>query len=600
LILKKIITAQNLLFLFVIALIFVNLLSALSFVTRIDAANTPRFALYPSTNETSQTSGMNYSVTIKPTQVFDYNARIVIAFEDAGDGLWCRTPGSLIITGVVNPPSDLPASDWGAEQPLPGSLTGECTQGIGDGSFDKIVITGISGLGSGVSYGFRISEGSARLGTSMLDGEHVNSYKIDDYRRTDCEDFELSLHDSGNGNGVTVVVFVTDPDDDPNSNGYCMDRGGEEEEEEKETEEGEEEEEEEEEEEKEDDPIIIIDDSPPRVTGGDPEPEAVGILDRAISFALDHFNITGPALLTLNAVFTTTLGIGALGASLFDIPIILTRGLFSFLSLIGLRKKPIPYGYVYNSITKEPLSHALVRIFSEKGKLVYSDVTDAFGVFGAKLDQGKYRMNVTKYGFNFPSLVVKSVADYPIDNVYRGGEISLSKESDLYYAIPVDPAGSDGDITRKLIWKERGKWGLKIVNLVSLTFGFTISVLAFSYERNLFNSIILALYIPIVIGTIYSWMYKPTWGRTVDEGDENVTGVVLGLRNLDDDSLTSKRVTDDDAKYRFVVPVGNYEVEAIDNKYELVSGKTRFTIDELDKSKMNVISPDLKVRAKFD
>jgi hypothetical protein len=49
-----------------------------------------------------------------------------------------------------------------------------------------------------------------------------------------------------------------------------------------------------------------------------------------------------------------------------------------------------------------------------------------------------------------------------------------------------------------------------------------------------------------------------------------VEGLEIGLRELEFDTIYSKRVSSDEGKYRFIVPGGKYRLEILNSNYELV------------------------------
>ncbi|MFA5623101.1 MAG: LamG-like jellyroll fold domain-containing protein, partial [Candidatus Dojkabacteria bacterium] len=99
------------------------------------------------------------------------------------------------------------------------------------------------------------------------------------------------------------------------------------------------------------------------------------------------------------------------------IPYYFMRILLGIPYIIGMRKRDKEYGYVYDSITKEPIKQAIVRIYSGD-KLVHTDVTGTYGEFGGNIKADVYTLSVQKPQYTFPSTMVVGSTDMHISNVY--------------------------------------------------------------------------------------------------------------------------------------------------------------------------------------
>ena len=118
------------------------------------------------------------------------------------------------------------------------------------------------------------------------------------------------------------------------------------------------------------------------------------------------------------------------------VPTMIYHFITYLLGLIGRKKKGQQrfYGVVYDSITKQPLPLAIVRIYSslviptrlrqDSGgqaaaegslsstrKLVSTTVTDKLGRYEALFAPGKYTLEVTKPTYQFPSQIITSEVD---------------------------------------------------------------------------------------------------------------------------------------------------------------------------------------------
>lgn len=113
----------------------------------------------------SQTTGISHTVQFTTSSVNGTEAKVVLRFADADDGLWCRTAGTDVAVST--------SSEDGATV-LPGTLTAACTVGVGASSYDTITVSGVTDLAVSTRYGFVVSDGStAKLGTPAASASGV-------------------------------------------------------------------------------------------------------------------------------------------------------------------------------------------------------------------------------------------------------------------------------------------------------------------------------------------------------------------------------------------------------------------------------------------
>ena len=94
--------------------------------------------------------------------------------------------------------------------------------------------------------------------------------------------------------------------------------------------------------------------------------------------------------------------------------------------------------------------------------------------------------------------------------------------------------------------------------------------------------LILSLYVPSILFTIFAYNKADArYGYVYDKGGNALKDVVLGLYDEKEARFVSKRVTDEDGKFRFVAKEGMYRVRLLDESFratetkqeELKSGK---------------------------
>jgi hypothetical protein len=274
---------------------------------------------------------------------------------------------------------------------------------------------------------------------------------------------------------------------------------------------------------------------------------------------------------TTTAIATITLSIGSILGGLLYIPIYLFQFLLSLLSWLGLRKKGKPSGYVYDSNTKEPISQAVVRVYSKDGQLVWTDVTGSRGYFTLALDDGEYSIRVTAREYEFPSRVVFGKSDYPLENVYHGEEFVVKDGVVAHFSIPLDSVEM-GWFTRNFATlRSRFRVLYKVLSLVFFVFGLMFSIYIYNINPTWFSFVIILLYIPSFVLVVRALFKKDLeYGVVKLEDGTPVKGISIGLRDKEYGEIVAKRVTDGKGRYRFVVDRGDYNIEILETGHEVV------------------------------
>jgi len=337
-------------------------------------------------------------------------------------------------------------------------------------------------------------------------------------------------------------------------------------------------------------------------------PTILGNLANSIFRALDSFFknleedqlLVGSSLLTSSAI---AISLGAISIGIMKLPMMLFQFFSNLLSLLGLRARGKPYGFIYNSVSKEPIPQAVVRAYEyETSKLVRTDVSDVYGVFSFKLPKGKYKILVSVANYIYPSKVILGKTDFPWENVYHGEIIEVKEETEPNLAIPVDPVEVEKSSLFRV--KMRVLWGLllKILSPLVTVVGFIVCFYLYRKYPNTWNFIMLILYIPIFILSIRSFFIKPVrYGHIKDKTGRKVESFEVGLRETDFGRILNKRVTDTNGLYRFIVPPGDYELVSLKDDYvfsSISAGGTKVLKPRRKKRQPVVIARDLRVEKK--
>lgn len=254
------------------------------------------------------------------------------------------------------------------------------------------------------------------------------------------------------------------------------------------------------------------------------------------------------------------------GTSIFNLPLLLSNTFIG--GLFGLGRKRKPWGVVYDSITKEPLSRVVVRVF-QKDTLVQTSVTDMNGVFTVNLMPGMYTIQVQKGSYIFPSSLVTGTSDGKRTPIYRGGEVK-APEQDYTFSmyIPLDPEGAKTG--KKILTQARsvGSILLSSAILAVLIFGTIFSIWSFFATHLLFYLFLSILNLFALMFNMYVRNEIPGgWGTVVNEDGKAISNLEIGLYDAEYGKLIDNRVTDTNGKYRFIVQGGRYILRPVGMKY---------------------------------
>ncbi|TAN40443.1 MAG: hypothetical protein EPN22_17335 [Nitrospirae bacterium] len=230
------------------------------------------------------------------------------------------------------------------------------------------------------------------------------------------------------------------------------------------------------------------------------------------------------------------------------------------LMLLGWRRRK-NWGIVYNSLNKLPVDLAMIRLVNvETGRIAQSKVTDSAGHYVFMASAGRYRLEVKKGAFIFPSALLADVKnDGRFADVYHGEPIEVKEEKTVITAnIPLDPAGEHKRPAR-LAWEKFGRaaqnfisWGGIIVTAVSLY-------------------ISPKWYVAVLLGAhlLFFFLFKKlsapsrpkSWGIVYDKKQRKpIAKVVARLFNSALNKMVATQITDSGGKYSFMAGNGRYYV----------------------------------------
>lgn len=234
--------------------------------------------------------------------------------------------------------------------------------------------------------------------------------------------------------------------------------------------------------------------------------------------------------------------------------------LFTQPFLLLWRRKRKAYGMVYHSITKRPIDLAIVRWISEEtGLTARTAVTDREGRYFLHSDPGKYRLEVVKQRYEFPSSLLRGLrTDGDYVDIYSGGVVELTEPATIAINIPLDPMVAV-ETPRRVIFSHF----MRIVQHGVALFGVAVSGVAFLITP----SVPMALFVLVQIGvySLFRRLSLPSrpheWGIIADAHTRRpIVRAIVRLYDQVYDRLLETYVTDGRGRYGFLVGKNIYKV----------------------------------------
>lgn len=276
-------------------------------------------------------------------------------------------------------------------------------------------------------------------------------------------------------------------------------------------------------------------------------------------------NITEATLAIIAVSPAITVGVGGSYTVSY-----LLRLFSAMLSFVGLGRKKRNCGLVYDSVTKEPLGNAIVRIYGIDNTLIATEVTNTFGIFETFIESGKYKIKVQAVGYKFPSSLILGNQDFPYNNIYVGDDFYYDQNSSVSYSIPVDPVNqSKLEYAEAIVKTKLVQWVSLLLNIV-MGVGLVFSIISYIKLSNNYNLALLIVYITLtLLSLIIRKQEKYRFGRVMNLDGTVVGGVQIGLMDTEFNTLFAKRISSANGKYRFIVPKGEYSIVSLDPEYQI-------------------------------
>jgi len=255
-----------------------------------------------------------------------------------------------------------------------------------------------------------------------------------------------------------------------------------------------------------------------------------------------------------------------------------------FLESLGLFARRRPWGVVYDSVTKKPISGAVVKILESGGEKVRETrVSDSQGRFGFLVDKGIYQIIVRKEGYIFPSKKINlndkgSDGFYP--HAYLGGNVKM-KVGFLGLNIPVDMKKAVEVKNSYMIFLKTIKF-FERIRLPLLIFGTVLVAINLIFFHSVVDFVILGLYVFLWFLELYNRRKAKPWGEVKDAYGDPLDLAVVRFFNAENSKLITTAITNKKGRFYVLLPAGEYYYTAIRGGYRFNKSKN-FKISKIKK-----------------
>jgi hypothetical protein len=267
------------------------------------------------------------------------------------------------------------------------------------------------------------------------------------------------------------------------------------------------------------------------------------------------------------AVATAISGAIVLASSFSLLPLL--QYIFTFPLLFLTRRRRNAYGTVYNAISKVTIPLATIRVVSESGKIVKSLVTSPAGQFVLRLPIGRFKVQVVKDGFVFPTEYLRGekVDDKYVD-LYHGELIEVKEDQAIIgLNIPMDPVQSEKMGSKASLLKKRF---LRTFQIVSAHVGLLLAFFVAIIQPSPF-ALVLAFVQLFFYGLTYISLrntHPKGWGFVLDESTgKPIKNAVIRLFEPKFNKLIEAQITDSQGRYIIVAGANEYYLRASGNGY---------------------------------
>ncbi len=267
------------------------------------------------------------------------------------------------------------------------------------------------------------------------------------------------------------------------------------------------------------------------------------------------------------------------------------RYLFSQPIALIARRKRAKWGIVYNSLTKQPIDLAIVRLYQRSdNRIIQSRVTDKLGRFMIMADPGEYYITVTKPNYNYPSVYLKDQReDVKYLDLYFGHTIKVTEErANITVNIPLDPI-EDVKPVKKIIFI----YYLRRLQYAAAFSAVPLAALSLLLSPTWLMAVLLLFHLLLYILFRRLGYQRPpkSWGIIYDaETKSPLPRAITRIYDKKYNKLLETRVTDSKGRYTFLVNNNIYYVTTEKPGYSVYKSND---IDLVSKDREAIVDLDI-------
>lgn len=240
--------------------------------------------------------------------------------------------------------------------------------------------------------------------------------------------------------------------------------------------------------------------------------------------------------------------------------------IFLLPQLLRFKKRPNPWGVVYDSRTKRPLAFTKVNILSVDKRILASTITDIEGRYGFLIAKKFIGENIEiqseQKSYTFPSVATPTETERILyTHVYKGGPVVATNQL-TNYDIPMDP---QKPMTKpapyfKIVSIKLNNIWLITTDVLFIT-GLIYSVINYSLAPSNSNFVLIALTLSTYLLRLSGFNIK-SFGLTTDKTTKELLPFGLIALHQQDGERINFTVSDDMGRYFLLVPSGKYVLKA--------------------------------------
>ncbi len=239
------------------------------------------------------------------------------------------------------------------------------------------------------------------------------------------------------------------------------------------------------------------------------------------------------------------------------------RYLFTQPFAIVSRRKRKKWGVVYDSLTKQPIDLAIVRLYDKAtSRVVQSRVTDRLGRYSFLAAPGRYYITVTKPQFIFPTTFLKDdKEDISYLDLYHGETIAVTEANASVTAnIPIDSQTKERPARQIIIqyYLRKLQYAIAFSGIPLSIVSAIITPTPLSFALFGFHCLLYVLFRRL------SYQKPPkNWGIVYEQGTRKpIAHAIARIYDKKYNKLLETRVSDARGRYAFLVNKNVYVVTA--------------------------------------